>query len=123
MAPNKPKTINDYINEIAKLYAERETTSNEEDRAIVTKKIKDYVAEYGKKSATWEDVENAFAYGISSYAGVNETYVRATESKLAIVLRLLKQTGNISNSDYESAIKQFKAIDRDNNISREQENG
>jgi len=123
MAPNKPKTINDYINEIAKLYAERETTSNEEDRAIVTKKIKDYVAEYGKKSATWEDVENAFAYGISSYVGVNETYVRATESKLAIVLRLLKQTGNISNSDYESAIKQFKAIDRDNNISREQENG
>ena len=123
MAPNKPKTINDYINEIAKLYAERETTSNEEDRAIVTKKIKDYVAEYGKKSATWEDVENAFAYGISSYVGVNETYVRATESKLAIVLRLLNQTGNISNSDYESAIKQFKAIDRDNNISREQENG
>lgn len=123
MIPDKPKTINDYINEVAKLYAERETTSNEEDRAIVTKKINDYVDKYGNKSATWEDAENAFAYGISSYIGVNETYVRATESKLAIVLRLLKQAGNISNSDYDSAIKQFKAIDRDNNISREKENG
>lgn len=123
MKLQEPKTVIDYINGVAKLYAERGTTSNDEDKELVNKKIRAYIDKYGNKTAKWSELEEAFAYCISSYVGVNESYASATESKLAILLRLLKQTGNISNSDYESALKQFKAINRDYKIERNKNNG
>lgn len=119
----EPKDLMDYIEGYAKLYAERETTSNEEDKALVNKKIADYKEQFGNRQASYSSLDEAYINLVAWFTGDSNNVVRATESKFAILLRLLKQTGIISNKDYESAVKQFRAINRDYKIKVVKDNG
>lgn len=115
-----------FINGVAKLYADEKAAKDSKDKTKLSKakqNIVDYTEEFGNKTATYKEVEEAFAYAISTNLDIEQhlrtSFIKATESKLMVFLRLLLQSHSISNSDYESVVKQFRAINRDYDLDKD----
>lgn len=112
--------IIDYINEVAKLYkkvgTERENTPAKKE---AQKELDAYIGKYGNKQATYKDIENSFVYLLDTCVTILNAYNKASDSKLMVFANLLKGTNQITNSTYESLIKQFNAINRDYHVAEE----
>lgn len=115
-----------FIKGVAKLYADEKMAKDSKDEQAIKKahqNILDYTDKYGDKTATYKEVEEAFAYSVSTNLDIEQhlmtALIKATESKLAVFLRLLLNSHSISNSDFESIEKQFSAINRDYNLEKD----
>lgn len=102
-----------YINTLAELYADRKSAKDEKEKKKAEASIKSYKEIYGGRSVTLQEVEEAFAYAVQSGIAVSVNSAKASESKISILLKLLKQNNVITNSAYESAVSQFRSINRD----------
>jgi histone H3/H4 len=125
--PNKENLkIIDYINKTAKFshdVAEAKAKGSGREVEEITAKMQKYQQENSKKTATYSDIESAFAYELDTAIQIMANYNRAEDSKILLFANLLKQSNNISNSAYDSLQKQFTAINRDYHILEENNNG
>lgn len=111
-----PRKIIGYINHVAELYSELGSATTESDKQELNKKIKTYIKDSGADFVTYADVEEAFSYLLSTTVDVCANYNKAVDSKLMVIITLLKQNSNISNKTYDSVITQFNAINRDYHV-------
>lgn len=126
MTKDKKDNIISYINKVADLYAKRHKAEENKDQAeleTISKQLLDYKKNIGKRSATYADVEESFAYLVSTVAGLNTYYNKAVDSKLNILLNLLKQQNTISSSTYDSVMEQYKAINQDYHVDEGEKDG